>query len=201
MIKRIEVGLVDANCYIIAAENNDAAAIDVGGDFRELILPYLEKHGLKLKKILLTHGHFDHVLGVADAVRETGAEVFVHEADGWMLGRETLSAYPGGDGAEITDFTTVSDGGEVTLHELNFKVLSTPGHTPGSVCYMLGDMIFTGDTLFYGSIGRTDFPFSNPTDMEKSLKKLTALDGEVFPGHGDPTTMERERRENPYLCG
>lgn len=198
----LHLGEMGANCYLLADDNHIAAAIDIGGD-PEPLLALLEQENLTLKKILLTHGHFDHIGGVAAAQAQTGAEVLIHQADRAMLtdDRKNLAGMFGDSVAPIPNSTAFSDGDAITVGDLCFKVLHTPGHTPGSCCFLLQDQMFSGDTLFCRSIGRTDFPDGSMVKMRQSLQTLAALPGDwaVYPGHNEPTTLDRERRCNPYM--
>jgi glyoxylase-like metal-dependent hydrolase (beta-lactamase superfamily II) len=141
----------------------------------------------------LTHGHFDHVGGVKEIAKETGCPVFLRQEERNLPEMMT-------DGPL---YSTDSYGENLTVAGLTFTVLHTPGHTPGSVCLICEDVIFSGDTLFAGSCGRTDFPGSDPKEMVLSLKRLAALPGEydVFPGHAEATTLSYEREHNPYMRG
>lgn len=204
-IIRIPVGQLAANCYIIETENKNAIAVDAGGDF-ERLKKYLDDNGLCLKKILLTHGHFDHIGATAQLSKEYNAEVFVHENDAPMLTdrRESLADAAGGmPHTDVEKYTTVKDGDIITQDELSFEVIHTPGHTRGGVCYKCGGSIFTGDTLFKMSMGRTDFPGGSAFQLFNSLKKLDSLDGDydIYPGHNEPTTLDYERKYNAYLKG
>ncbi|MBQ8434559.1 MAG: MBL fold metallo-hydrolase [Oscillospiraceae bacterium] len=204
-ITRIPVGALAANCYIIETESKNAAAVDAGGDFEKL-KKYLDDNGLTLKKILLTHGHFDHIGAVAQLSLEYNAEVFIHEDDAVMLTdrRESLADAAGGmPHTDVEKYTTLKDGDTVTLDELSFEVIHTPGHTRGGVCYKCGNSLFTGDTLFKMSMGRTDFPGGSASQLFDSLKRLSSLEGDydVYPGHNEPTTLDYERKYNAYLKG
>ena len=161
----------------------------------------------EIKYILLTHGHIDH-LGAARAVRElVGAKIVLGRADReYANGRLDLSYAKelGMVYADPFELDILVDGGDtVTLGKTTFRAVATPGHTPGSVCLICNGVIFSGDTLFADSCGRTDFPGSDPVEMTRSLKKLAALPGDydVLPGHGDATTLSYEREHNPYMRG
>lgn len=202
-LHHISLGPLAVNCYVIETENKNAAAIDIGGNYPRL-KALLEENGLTLKKILLTHGHYDHFGGVADAVKDSGAEVYIHENDASMLtGRkeslsEEITYEPF---APVERFNTISDGDKITLDELTFNVIGSPGHTKGGVCYICGEYIFTGDTLFSLSMGRTDFPGGSPVEMRRSLLKLAEIeeDLKVCPGHNNMSTLAFEKRNNPYM--
>lgn len=203
-IEKASVGILGTNFYVITDEETDiSAAIDPGADYSEL-KPLLEEKNIKY--ILITHGHYDHVFGTAEAKRQTGAQVVIGEEDAEHL-HDIDKCNSGMRFPVLQELTeadiTVKDGDEIAVGNIKIKVLSTPGHSLGSVCYVLPDerVIFSGDTLFFNSIGRTDFPTSAPKEMIKSLKKLASLDGDydVYPGHGPATTLEYERNNNYYL--
>jgi glyoxylase-like metal-dependent hydrolase (beta-lactamase superfamily II) len=191
---------IGANCYIIE-NGGECLAVDIGGD-AEMVIGYLEENNLHLSAILLTHGHFDHIGGVEDVRAATGATVYVSEEDAEMLNdpEKNRSGLPLRiETKHIESFEILGD--ELEVSGLKVKVIKTPGHTSGCVCFQIADCLFTGDTLFKGSIGRVDFPTSNPEDMKKSLKKLIELDGDliIYPGHGGSTRLDSERKNNKYL--
>lgn len=193
------------NSYIVAGNKGNAVLIDAPGN-AEYILSKLESENLTLKKILLTHGHFDHIGAVADIAEKTGCQVYIHKDD---LAKLTDNNYNlliqfGLDNLKKYDKAIAFDSGDVIkMDELEFRVIHTPGHTAGSCCFVLGDNIFTGDTLFARSIGRTDMPDGNVNDMLNSLKKLVALQGnyKVYPGHMHITDLDYEKKYNSYLKG
>lgn len=202
-IHTLQLGELRANCYIAETAPNQCVAVDIGGNPR-LLLEFLTMKKLTLSKILLTHGHFDHINGVEEVSVKTGAEVFIHEEDAPMLNSAGLSLSDMISVAPfnpVTEYTVIHDGDIISDGECDFKVLHTPGHSMGSVCYICGDVIFSGDTLFCCSVGRTDFHGSSPELMVNSLEKLYSLDGNytVFTGHGDKTELEYEKNSNPYL--
>lgn len=187
----LPLGMLQTNCYILS-EGSRCLAIDPG-DEPWKVSDFLEQQGLTLDAILLTHGHFDHVGAVKTLAADTDCRVFLCEQDLALPGSMT-------DGPlYYTDF--YGEGDELTLAGMTFRVLHTPGHTPGSVCLQFGEHLFSGDTLFAGSCGRTDFPGSSPADMFRSLSRLSKLDErlKVYPGHGESTTIGEEKRYNPYL--
>ena len=190
-ITTLPLGMLQTNCYILAQEER-CLVIDPG-DEAEKVLAFLEQNGLTLEAVLLTHGHFDHVGAVKELAADTDCRVFLCEEDLALPGAMTAGPL------YHTDF--YSDGDSLTLAGMAFEVLHTPGHTPGSVCLRFGEHLFSGDTLFAGSCGRTDFPGSSPSDMYHSLKRLSQLEDnlKVYPGHGETTTIGEEKRYNPYL--
>ena len=195
-IKCLPVGHLMTNCYVVGDEDSHVCAVIDPGDESNTILDYLEENHLTCEAILLTHGHYDHVGAVETIYEETGAQVYMHEAD---AGNAVGSDY----------FTFVPPEGSIMLHEgsvvsvgpLRFDVLETPGHTPGGLTFRCGDALFTGDTLFQGSCGRTDLPGGDMEQELRSLARLASLEGEyeVYPGHMDCSTLDFERRYNPYL--
>lgn len=200
----LPLGELGANCYLLDNENGGAIAIDIG-DEPQRVLCILEQYELKLCAILLTHGHYDHVGGV-EAVREaTGAAVYIHEKDAAMLesGQANLAVQLTSVPFQaVKAYETLSDGQTLDIAGMTVQVMHTPGHTSGSVCYAVGDTLFTGDTLFQGSIGRTDLG-GNRKEMQLSLKKLAALEKNytVCPGHGGCSTLAWEKAHNLYLRG
>ena len=204
-IKTLQLGELKANCYIAVTAPHQCVAIDVGGSPR-LLIEYLKMNSLKLTKILLTPGHFDHTAGVEEVRQVTGAEVFIHETDSPMLESSALSLHsmisimpfkP------VMKYEIVRDGCILHDGDYTFRVLHTPGHSHGSVCYICDEerVIFSGDTLFCCSVGRTDFPGSDPHYMMQSLQTLNELEGnyKVYPGHNEFTDLDYERRNNPYM--
>ncbi|MGN1114285.1 MAG: MBL fold metallo-hydrolase [Oscillospiraceae bacterium] len=191
--------------YIVWGKNKNAVLIDAP-DNAEYILSELESRGLTLKKILLTHGHFDHVGAVADLAEKTGCEVYIHENDLDKLSGigDNLSDSFGGNKVKAYDKAiSVKDGDKITLDEMEFTVMHTPGHTKGSVCYIADDIMFSGDTLFARSIGRTDMPDGNTPEMLKSLTKIISIEKniKIYTGHTESTTLDIEKQYNPYLKG
>ncbi|MBR6045916.1 MAG: MBL fold metallo-hydrolase [Ruminococcus sp.] len=197
------LSVCDTNSFIVASDENNCVLIDAP-DEADYILEQIDIYGLELKKIFLTHGHFDHIGAVADLVEETGCEVYIHEKDLSKLlsGDADVSRFFGLRSArKVKKAIPIGADDELTLDELVFDVLHTPGHTSGSVCYICKDCMFTGDTLFDRSIGRTDMPDGDPEVMKQSLRKICSLGGnlKIYPGHMSNTTLDRERKYNPYL--
>ncbi len=195
-----------ANCYILKdTESGDCLVVDPGsydGNLKQM----LKNAGVgSLKYILLTHGHFDHVCGVSRLHEDFGGKVVIHSHDEACLydADKSLASYFGAEFNKAKADVLVTDGQELDFGKYKIKVMHTPGHTGGGVCYLIGDILFSGDTLFYNSIGRTDFPDSDLTQMRASLKKLITLekDYNVYPGHDRSTTLFREKEFNPYLKG
>ncbi len=194
-IKTMQVGPLGTNCYLLEDEHTRAAAvIDPGGDGAR-IEAQLRADGAELKRILLTHAHFDHTGGVAELhAAHPDVPVFLHPADASRLGSDVFPPI----GAPTVPY---GDGDVVKLGDLDIQVLHTPGHTPGGVCLLVGDALFTGDTLFQGSMGRIDFEGGSYEDIMASLARLAHLPGDfrVLPGHMDASTLERERKTNYYI--
>ena len=202
-VKTLTVGPVQTNCYIAYDEETREAFLVDPGDEAERILAFLLEKNLCLTHILLTHTHFDHVLALPAVKAATGAKICVHEKEKdnletgahpemRMLGLSALASAP------IRADLVLRGGETLPLLRRTFTVLSTPGHTPGSVCYDDGEALFSGDTLFAYSCGRTDLPGGSTEEMLASLRMLSKLDGDrrVYPGHGGETTLARERAAN-----
>lgn len=200
-IQTLEIGTIGTNCYVISDDNGICAIIDCDGNPQPLFR-YIEENNLKPTHILLTHGHHDHI-GAVEAVQEKyGCTVCAAQKEQALLAdpMANCSMFMGG-ATTLTADVWVKEGDAVKVGDLEFTVLETPGHTAGSVCYLISDNIFSGDTLFQGSCGRTDLPTGNWGEILASLKRLRNLPGDynVYPGHGPSTTLEIERRMNPYM--
>ncbi|MGI6153926.1 MAG: MBL fold metallo-hydrolase [Christensenellaceae bacterium] len=205
-IKTLATGQLEANTYIVWEDGSkEAIVIDPGGD-ADRIEAALEREGLAASYVLLTHGHCDHIGAVDELKEKYGAKVAIHEADAEMLTApsKNLSAFVGGALAVQPADVLLRGGDEIEAAGLVFVVLHTPGHSKGSACFMTEDVIFTGDTLFQCSIGRTDFPGGSMSEIDHSVKKvLGGLDGDykLYPGHGPATTLDSERQYNMFMRG
>ena len=196
LIKTLPVGHLETNCYVVTDEGTlECAVIDPGAE-ANTILGYIEDNRLKCRAVMLTHAHFDHI-GALDAVlEETGAPLYLNKKE------ETGEALPGTRPFRAPEGAVYyAEGDTVRIGALEFRVLETPGHTPGGVTLLCGDALFTGDTLFRGSCGRTDFPGGDMMAELLSLKRLGRLEGdyEVYPGHDLATRLSTEREHNPYM--
>lgn len=201
---RLIVGPLQVNCYILADEKTKEAVVIDPGDDAEDILRLIREKGLKVRYLVNTHAHFDHVGANRQLKEATGAELLLHEKDAVVLTSSPKQA-------AIFNMKTIASppadkylrqGDVINAGEVSLKVLHTPGHTPGGISLAEQGMVFTGDALFAGSIGRTDFPGGDMMTLLGSIKQnLLSLPDEtrVFPGHGPDTTIGDERRENPFL--
>lgn len=202
IIKLKPLSEIGTNSYIVETDSKNAVLIDAPDD-ADFIISQLRQSNLTLKKILLTHGHIDHTGAVCDLAEKTGCEVYIHSADITKLydADLSLSNYLGIPLKPYKDAKALSDGDIITQDEIKFEVISTPGHTSGSVCYISGDVMFSGDTLFYRSVGRTDMVDGDSETLIKSLKRLKEIDYDytVYAGHGAPTSLSDEKAFNPYM--
>ena len=185
------LGDYQTNCYLVRQAGQTQCVLIDPGSAADFLLDTLNAKELELSAIALTHGHFDHVGAVRDLAAETGCRVY--------LSGDELSLPPAITAGRLYYTDLYTD--RFTAAGIPFTVLKTPGHTPGSVCLRTGSLLFSGDTLFAGSCGRTDLPGGNPADMRASLKLLAAIPENltVYPGHGEATTLDAEKRYNPYL--
>jgi hydroxyacylglutathione hydrolase len=209
IIRQIEVGNFSIFSYLVADEHAKEGLFIDPSDDHELLLKEAKAHDLTIKYIVNTHCHIDHSMGNREMVRRTGAQIIIHEADAAGLldtPPDILNMFGAAEPppADIL----VSDGDLIQVGKVALKVIHTPGHTPGGMCLYIDGMVFTGDTLFAGSVGRTDFPGGSYEDLERSIRtKLYTLPGEtvVFPGHNygmRPTsTIQQERRSNAVVRG
>ena len=190
-IHTLTLGLYQTNCYIVHKIGSDrCVVIDPGYDANK-ILSFLQEKDLQLDAILLTHGHFDHVGAVKDLAADTDCKVYINSLEHTMP--HTMTA---GQLYATNDYEA-----RFSVAGMDITVLHTPGHTPGSVCLIIEDAMFSGDTLFARSCGRTDLPGGDWATIQNSLRRLAELPGDyrVFPGHAEPTTLAQEKQLNPYM--
>ena len=209
-IEKLRVGDYSVNCYIVhEAGRKDCVLVDPGYE-PERNLQHLAEENLTPVAILLTHAHFDHIGGVCPIVAATGVPVYLGpnatNLPDWLMRGYAL---PGEDEEKRKnrkllpeELHVLREGDKISLAGIEFSVLETPGHAVGSLCCLCGDNMLSGDTLFCGTYGRTDLPGGSPIDMARSLAKLKALPGDynVYPGHGEITTLARERDTNPGMA-
>lgn len=203
--RRFPLGGLWTNGYLFYDSGGEAFFVDPGGDVQE-VLEYLREQKLILKAVLLTHGHLDHLAGIEELVSLVGNNIYISSEDAPLLRhppeamQTALRMQCGG----VSAFKTVEDGDVLKAGAFTIEVIATPGHTPGSVCYLVrlgqDSTLVSGDTLFAQSVGRTDLPGGDSLMLDRSLKKLAGLpdDLEVLPGHGPDTTIGKERRNNPF---
>jgi len=196
LVETFTVGMLSTNCYIASCpDTKEAMIIDPGLDFSyeaQPIYDHIKEAKLKIKFVINTHGHEDHVKGDTVFQEKYNVPICIHSLDAHFI---EIARNPKFPSIVLDEGTFLQCGGEV------LKVIHTPGHTPGSICLVGERLIFTGDTLFAGGIGRTDFPGGSIIDMNKSLKKLTSLPDYllVYPGHGETSMIGEEKRTNPFL--
>ena len=204
IIKELTVGMLMANCIILGCEKTREAAVIDPGDETERIFLSLADSKLKLKYIINTHGHFDHVGGNKEMKEATGADILIHFLDAPLLSQLSSDATLFGFSAENSPppDRTLEDNDTISFGEIRLKVIHTPGHSPGGISLYIDNKVFVGDTLFSGSIGRSDLPGGDFNTLISSIKnRLFDLgdDVEVFPGHGPNTTIGREKHSNPFV--
>jgi glyoxylase-like metal-dependent hydrolase (beta-lactamase superfamily II) len=203
ILERLTVGAIEANCYLVGDETTkEGLVIDPGAD-AELIISRIRQLGLKIKYIILTHGHFDHTAATGAVKEATGAVLAVHQGDLELLNDDSLPRLIGFSATPVPAPEMILQGWEdLSIGEMKFTVLHVPGHSPGGIALYGQDTVFTGDALFAGGIGRTDLPGGDYNTLIDSLNtRLLALDDaiKVYPGHGPDTTIGDERRGNPFL--
>lgn len=204
-ITLLTVGELEVNCYLVS-EKGRAVIIDPGGD-PKAVLRALEEKSLKLEGIINTHGHFDHIGANGPLKAACGAPLYIHRDDRHCLGdaQVNLSMWAGLGPVVSPPADVLLSGGEaLELAGLKFEALHTPGHSPGSICLKVEGVLFTGDTLFAGSVGRTDFPGSSWEALVDSLDQVILPlepDTVIYPGHGPASTLRVEKQQNPFLTG
>ncbi|MBQ3286197.1 MAG: MBL fold metallo-hydrolase [Ruminococcus sp.] len=197
------IGMIGTNCYLIEDEATGELAVVDPADHSDRLIEEIDKRGGKLSYILLTHGHYDHITGAAELCERYHPTVCASEKEVMLIAEPSYNLSKN-HGITINPFTVdrpLKDGDTVMLGESEIRFMLTPGHTMGSGCYIVDDSIFSGDTLFCTSVGRTDFPTSSMRDMMQSVARLKNLEGDydVYPGHDVFTTLGRERKYNPFM--
>ncbi len=203
IIKPVIVGWLRTNCYLLGDEQTKTCAVIDPGQKADQILAAIAELGYEVKMILLTHGHYDHVMAVPRLAAATGAKVYIHKKDQWLLECDEVLRY----GTRAEGYTVphvdgyLEEGMVLELGSLKIRVLHTPGHTAGCCTLLCEDAMFSGDTLFQDCCGRTDLETGSMEDMMQSLKRLALLEGNrrVFPGHESFTSLDYERQYNNYI--
>lgn len=197
----LTLGDYQTNTYIVHDSTAKTCVVIDPGYEPEIILDKAKALGLTVEAVFLTHGHFDHVGGVETIAERTNCALYMHKAD-WEKAPAPINSYlyPLAND-DFTDISFCKEGDTIQAAGLTFTVLETPGHTEGSLCYLTAGALFSGDTLFAGSCGRTDLPGGDAKAMRASLKRLSGLTGDmhIFPGHGEKSTLAQEKMTNPYL--
>jgi glyoxylase-like metal-dependent hydrolase (beta-lactamase superfamily II) len=204
-IERCQGGELWTNCYVVSNEQKDAVVVDPGGPMKDVI-SYIERNGLRLARIMLTHGHGDHIMGLGEVRALSAGGVCVHAEDAGCLvsASKNLSAMMGLPSEFKPADSLISDGDSIQIGGMKIEIIHTPGHTKGGCCFHFTDgpdaLLISGDTLFARSVGRTDLPGGDEATLVESLKKLDPLPDSlpVYPGHGPSTVLGEERRLNPY---
>lgn len=200
------VGALEANCYIIGdKDTGEAAVVDPGGDAQR-ILNKLKKHNLNCRYIILTHAHWDHIGDLDKVQKATNAQVLIHAEDARALQnpKRNFSFFMGSSSSFPAPDRVLQDKDVIKVGKLTIEVIHTPGHTPGGISLKVGDNLITGDTLFAGSVGRSDFPGGSHKQLIKSIKEKLLLyppETKVWPGHGPDSTIGDESKYNPFLNG
>ena len=204
IIKTLNMGVFQVNSYLVTDEGSkEAVLIDAGGDY-DATIKAAQELGVEIKYLLNTHAHMDHIAGDEELQRKNGVKVFLNKEDEVMLGvfKQYLKMFgmPDYEVPKIDEY--LEDGQELIFDNLKFKVISTPGHSNGGVSFLIDDILFSGDTIFFESVGRTDLYGGDYKKLENSIKtKIFTLDDNVkiYPGHGQPTTVGNEKKNNPYI--
>ncbi|MBR3150080.1 MAG: MBL fold metallo-hydrolase [Eubacterium sp.] len=200
-VKYASFGEMANNSFLLVDDKTNMSALIDCPQFNQRMIDLIGD--TELKYILLTHGHYDHIIGAKEVKEKYGAKIAISAEDAPMLtsARESLAIFSGAQQNSVEPDIIIDNGDKITLGETEITVLKTPGHTKGSVCYMSGDSLFCGDTLFRLSCGRTDFPGGSWDEMTRSLKKISELDGDmkIYTGHDQNSSLDFEKRNNPYL--
>lgn len=201
IVKQKSFGSMANNCFLIIDEGTNKSALVDCSEYNQNMIDLIGD--TELEYILLTHGHYDHIIGTKDVKDNYGAKVVISKEDANMLNsaRHSLAIFCNAPQNNVDADIIVNDGDAINLGDIEIKVISTPGHTKGSVCYKVEDYLFTGDTLFYCSCGRTDFPTGDDYEMAQSLKLLKSMEGnyKVMTGHDKCSSLDFERNNNPYM--
>ncbi|MBC8413256.1 MAG: MBL fold metallo-hydrolase [Nitrospira sp.] len=203
ILKRVTVGQLDTNAYIIGDESKGTAIIVDPGDSADRIMEVVRQNDLRVESIIFTHAHFDHIGAAGDIKKETGADIYLHSDDleTYDLARDQAAFW----GYEVKDLPKpdkhLDEGDEVRVGKLSFRVLHTPGHSRGGICLLGEGVLITGDTIFAGSVGRTDFPGGSIAELKKSFKRIVELpeDTLIYPGHGPDSSVKKERLANFFM--
>lgn len=204
-IEKYVIGIIGTNCYLVTNEETRQTVVIDPADAPPELMNHIKSEGLLIEAILLTHGHFDHTMGIEGFLKEYKVPVYMHKDDEPMLSDPEMNpSFAYISDYKIPDIEYIKDGQVLKLAGYDFEVFHTPGHTPGGCCFYVRSegVLFSGDTLFSGSVGRTDFPGGSMSDLIHSIQeKLLPLpdDTFVYPGHMDDTTIEQERKFNPFL--
>jgi hydroxyacylglutathione hydrolase len=205
IVSSVTVGPFEENCHLVMDGDSRRAVLVDPGDEGARIVQLVKDAGAELQAIWLTHAHLDHIGGIAAVLREWNVPVFLHPLDRPLYdrGAQQAAAYGVPFESPPAPDHELAEGDELQLGSLRFDVMHLPGHAPGHVAFHGHGMLFSGDVLFAGSIGRTDLPLSNPAHLERSLERLATLPPEtqVYSGHGPETTIGEELRSNPFLTG
>jgi len=203
IVERVVVGPLEENTYIIGDEVTNQAIVVDPGDESDRIIEIIKERGLQVHTIICTHTHFDHVGAVGDIKKATGARILIHKEDQQVY--ETAKDQAAFWGYDFDDIPQpdgfIDEGDDIQVGDIKFRVMHTPGHSPGGICLYGGGVLITGDTLFKGSVGRTDFPGGSMEELKKSFRRLLGLpEGtKIFSGHGPETTVGMEKRTNYFV--
>ena len=200
-IIKLSLGAYQTNTYLVHEKTTKSCAVIDPGYQADTILKKVRALGLTVDAVLLTHGHFDHVGAVEEIVAATGCALWMSERDWSQFPNPVTGYFYPIANCDFCEVNFCREGEEISAGGLRFRVLDTPGHTHGSVCFRCGNALFSGDTLFAGSCGRTDLPGGSGKLLRQSLARLSELEDDlyVYPGHGESTTLAEEKRYNPYM--